>query len=157
MLQPVWSFGVTKASFKVHTLFLLNQNSCPAAVNKIKIQPMQALQTQCGDHLLEIISIFEKPEGNISQILIADQHSTKTKQAAGRICQYQCYSLKQALVASLEFFLNNGFVFKNLKVQRGKQHSISIQKVICVFKENKDFFYSLGFFPLVRSMCNSLL
>lgn len=72
VLQPVWSLGVTKASFKVHTLFLLlHQNICPAAVNKIKIYPIQVLQTQCSDHLPERISIFGKPGGNTSHILIA--------------------------------------------------------------------------------------
>lgn len=71
MLQPVRSRGVIKDSFKIHTLFLLHQNSCPAAVNKMKICPGQVLQRQCGDHLLERLSIFGKPEGNISDILIA--------------------------------------------------------------------------------------
>lgn len=73
MLQPVWSLGVTKASFKVHTLFLLlHQNSCPAAVNKMKIYPIKVLQTQCGDHLLERISrLFRKGEEKNSHTLIA--------------------------------------------------------------------------------------
>lgn len=71
MLQLVWSRGVIKDSSKIHILFLLHQNSCPAAVNKMKIYPGQVLQTQCGDHLLERLSKFGKAEGNISHILIA--------------------------------------------------------------------------------------
>lgn len=71
VLQPVWSHGAIKDCFKVLTLFLLHQNSCPADVNKIKIYPIQVLQTQCGDHLLERISIFGKPEGNISLTVTA--------------------------------------------------------------------------------------
>lgn len=63
MLQPVWSLGVTKASFKVHTLFLLlHQNICPAAVNKIKMYPIQVLQTQYGDPLRKELAYSENQE-----------------------------------------------------------------------------------------------
>lgn len=72
MLQPVWSLRVTKAIFKVYTLFLLlHQNSCPAAVNKMKIYPIHVLQTQCGAHLLARIRIFRKAEGKTFHTLIA--------------------------------------------------------------------------------------